>query len=92
MEYMNNEEPNKLKEHAAKVKSQIQQQTIGYITAGLGLVGGLAWNDAITSLIKKFFPQGDDSITAKFIYAALVTIVVVVLTMYLVKLFKTDEE
>jgi hypothetical protein len=92
MEYMNTEESSKIKQHAAEVKSRIQQQTIGYITAGLGLVAGLAWNDAITSLIKRFFPQGDDSIAAKFVYAALITIAVVLLTMYLVKLFKKDEE
>ena len=47
-----------------------------YIGTALGLVIGLAWNDAISSLIKSFFPDGTDSIWAKFIYAVVLTLIV----------------
>ena len=78
------------KEEAVKVSKEARHQTVGYITAALGLIAGLAWNDAIKSLIEYFFPA-EQNMPAKFIYAVLITIVVVVLTMYLSRLFKRDE-
>ncbi len=89
---MNPEESSKIRQHAAHVRAQVQQQTIGYITAGLGVIAGLAWNDAISSLIKRLFPLEEDTLTAKFIYAAIITLIVVTMTMYLVRMFKKDEE
>lgn len=77
------------KEKAEKVKEATREQTLGFITAALSLVAGLAWNDAITSAIKELFPAGASNIWAKFGYAALVTIVVVVLTLLVRKLLAT---
>lgn len=48
-------------------------------TAGFGLVAALAWNDAIQSLFRLLFPQQSE-VWAKFTYAVLVTVLVVVVT------------
>ena len=81
-----------LKSEATKVTSEIRQQTLSYITAGLGVVAGLAWNDAIKTLIDFWFPLDKNSILARFIYAVIITVVVVLLTMYLVRILKKDEK
>ena len=73
------------------IKREVRERTAGYIVAALGFVAGLAWNEAIKALIESFFPQGNaNSVLAKFIYAILVTIVVVLVTVYLGKLFRKE--
>lgn len=63
-----------------EVRKQIRKQSLGYILAAFGFVAGLAWNDAIKALIDFAFPLGTDGLVAKFLYAAVVTIVVIVVT------------
>ncbi|MBU2564614.1 hypothetical protein KKA23_03485 [Patescibacteria group bacterium] len=65
---------------------------LGYITAALGLVAGLAWNEAIKALIEEFIPLGGSDLVAKLIYAFIVTIIIVIVSMYLVKALKKDED
>jgi len=52
-------------------------------------VAGLAWNEAIKALIEYLYPLDKNSLLAKFVYAALITIIVVVFTTYL---FGSKEE
>jgi len=80
----------RLKEEAGNLKKEIHQQTLGYILAAFGLVAGLAWNEAIKSFIETLFPVSANSLMIKFIYALLVTLVVVLITVYLSRLFKKD--
>lgn len=68
------------------IASSVRARTMQYVTAGFGLVAGLAWNDAITSFIAYTFPKGSSTIGAKFIYAIILTIVLVVITIYLRKI------
>lgn len=75
-----------------KLQKEARKQTITYIVAAFGLVAGLAWNDAIKALIEYWFPLNKDSVSAKFIYALLITVVLVIITMYLARLFKNQEE
>lgn len=82
----------KVKEEGKVLRREVRERTLGFITGGLGLVAGLAWNDAIKALIEYLFPLGKDSIPAKFIYAVLISIIVVALSVYLVRLLKTEEE
>ncbi|MFA6304955.1 MAG: DUF5654 family protein [Patescibacteria group bacterium] len=69
----------------------IKTSALGYITAGFGLVAGLAWNEAIKSLIEYLFPLNSNSVLAKFIYALAMTVILVVITFYLSKIFKQQE-
>ena len=49
-------------------------------TAGFGLVAALAWNDAIKSLFKQYFPAPADNIIALFSYAVIITVAIVLIT------------
>ena len=81
-----------LTNHGTKLKQEFQQRISGYITAAFGLVAGLAWNDAIRSLIEYWFPVEQNNILAKFIYAVLITITLVIVTVYVIKLFQTKND
>ncbi|MDO8620594.1 MAG: DUF5654 family protein [bacterium] len=82
----------KVKEEGKALRREVRERTLGFITGGLGLVAGLAWNDAIKALIEYIFPLGKDSIPAKFVYAVLISIIVVALSVYLVRLLKTEDD
>lgn len=70
------------------IEREVRERVVGYLTAALGLVAGLAWNDAISALIALWFPIERNSILAKFIYAGVVTVVVVLITTYVVRLLR----
>lgn len=70
-----------------EIKQQIKHKMVEYIGAALGLVAALAWNDAIRSVIDFFFITGN-GVVAKVVYAVLISIIVVVITYYLVQLEK----
>lgn len=82
----------KVKEEGKALKKEVRERTLGFITGGLGLVAGLAWNDAIKALIEHLFPLGKESVPAKFIYAVLVSVIVVILSVYLVRLLRRGDE
>lgn len=71
-----------------EINKEIKGQTITYISAALGLVAGLAWNEAITALINTVFPLSKDALWVKFLYAVIVTAVVVILIRVLKKTLK----
>lgn len=83
---------NKFKKEVSEIRKEVRNKIAGYITAALGLVAGLAWNDAIKSLIEYFFPLGANNLWVKFIYAIAMTLVVVVISVYLVKIFRDNRE
>ena len=86
---------NKLKtdalNRAQKLKQEVTQKTISYITAAFGLVAGLAWNDAIKSLIELLFPESGNTIVIKFAYALILTIILVVVTIQLNNFLSKDK-
>jgi uncharacterized BrkB/YihY/UPF0761 family membrane protein len=74
------------------LKLQILEQMSGLVTAGLGLVAALAWNEAIKKMFEKIF-GAQSNLIAMFGYAVLVTVLVVVLSMRIGKLVaKLKEE
>lgn len=81
----------KILDQSKEVRSVVREKVIGYIVAAFGLIAGLAWNDAVKALIERVFPA-QNSIWAKFVYAALISVVVVVISVYLVKLGEKKEE
>ena len=64
-------------EEKATIKKQVARQTAGYILTALGLVVGLAWNDTVRSAIESIFPLDGAGLLAKFIYAIVITVVVI---------------
>jgi len=82
----------KIKEEIHNVRKEIKDKTVGYIITALGLVAGLAWNDAIKSLIEYYFPLSGQGIWAKLVYASLLTLFVVLISIYLVKIFSREKK
>jgi hypothetical protein len=73
----------RVKTQSVEVRAALADQTMGYVTAALSVVAGLAWNDAVKAAIGYFFPAEESSIAAQFLYALLMTVVVVLLTLIL---------
>ncbi|MFW5853144.1 MAG: DUF5654 family protein [Patescibacteria group bacterium] len=82
----------KIKSNGQNLKKEVATRISGYITAAFGLVAGLAWNDAILSLIDLWFPLDRNQILAKFIYALALTVVLVLVSIYLVKFFDKKDK
>ena len=80
----------KIRGETSKIQREVRKKSLGYILAGFALVGGLAWNDAIKALITTMFPNSTNSLLAKFGYAILITLIIVVVSMYLAKLMKEE--
>lgn len=64
---------------------------LGYIITALGLVAGLAWNDAIKAFIEYVIPLGNGTLLLKFIYAMVVTVAIVIAAMNLSRFLKKEE-
>jgi len=69
-----------LKQKAKKLQLEILEKLSTLVTAGLGLVAALAWNDLIQDIFKKIFGT-QSTLWAQFSYALLVTIIIVILTL-----------
>ncbi len=87
-----NEGIKKVKDESKELRDELQQKTVGYIAGGLGLVAGLAWNEAIKAFIEYAFPLAKNTLLAKFIYAVVITALVVIITVYLVRFLRKKEE
>ncbi len=68
-----------------RLRLEIIQKMVDLATAGFGLVAALAWNEAINSLFMVLFPKSGN-IIAKFLYAGLITALVVLVTLKLGKI------
>lgn len=88
----NNNNFEKIKNESSKISKEVKEKTFGFIITALGLVAGLAWNEAIQSLIKFFFAIDKDSVWVKFLYAIFLTLVLTLITMYLARIFGQEKE
>ena len=70
---------------ASEVTKLIMETILGLITTAFAFVAGLAWNDAIQKLIESVIGTGD-AIPSLFIYAIVVTIVAVVITVLVARI------
>ena len=75
-----NTEPTK-----SSLRLEVLERIQNLVTAGLGLVAALAWNDAIQSFFVAIFGT-QSSLVAKFLYAVIITLLVVYLTLHLSRL------
>ncbi len=75
------EEKNSFEKEVEKTTKAVMSKSTGFILAGLGFVVGLAWNDAVQTLVKTIFPQENETLIAKFIYAFIITIVLVLISL-----------
>jgi len=73
-----------MKEKIQKKTSVVRDRILALMTAAFGLVAALAWNDAIKALFASLFGERS-TIIAMFVYAILVTIIVVIVTTLLAR-------
>ena len=66
-----------------ELKNNVITQTITFVTAAFGVVAALAWNEAIKAWLESFIKTGNGAI-ALTIYALIVTIMSVIISMFLV--------
>jgi len=64
---------------------EIAAQLLTLATSALGLVAALAWNDAVQAVFKEYFPAAG-GVVAKFTYAVIITVLIVLVTINLTKL------
>lgn len=67
------------------MKKEVAQQLAALITAAFGLVAALAWNGAIQAIFKAVFKTAD-SVPAMLVYAVVVTIIAVIVTIRISKI------
>ena len=74
------------------MKKQIIDKMATLITTAFGLVAALAWNGAIQAIFKEVFGT-TEGIVSMLIYAVVVTIVAVMVTVWIAKIAdKEDKE
>jgi membrane protein YdbS with pleckstrin-like domain len=80
-----------IRERTEEVQEKVRERILTYMGAAFGLIAGLAWNDAIKTLIAQVFPVAQDTLIAKFVYAGLVTLLVVVISLWVAKAVKVRD-
>jgi len=80
-----------IKDRGLELEREVREKTLGYILTSFGLVAGLAWNEAIKAFIDRYFDSPGNGLKAKFIYALLMTVVVVAVSLYLSRIFKVKK-
>ncbi len=76
----------------SRVQKEFRKQTLGYIVGALSLVAGLAWNDAVKTIIEYIFPLDKNSMWIKLIYAVILTVIIILVTISLNRFLGPDEE
>lgn len=81
-----------IRQSSAELSRQVREKIVGYIVAALGLIAGLAWNDAVKAAIESIFPAQENSLWARFGYAIFISIVIVVISINLLKITQRHED
>jgi hypothetical protein len=68
-----------------RLRLEILDKMTQLSTSAFGLVASLAWNDAIQGFFKRFYSD-QQGLVAKFIYATLITVLIVFITIQLGRL------
>ena len=77
-----------MKESANNVKSEVMATIATLVTTAFGLIAALAWNSAITAIVNLYFPAGN-GINGLLIYAVLITIIAVIVTLIIGRLISS---
>lgn len=70
---------------ASEISKMVMETMLTLITTAFAFVAGLAWNEAIQKLIEEFY-TARGAVTGLLIYAVIVTIVAVVVTVLLARI------
>jgi hypothetical protein len=84
-----------MKQKARELQIAIFKQTLLLATGGFSLVAALAWNEAIKGFIDTFikpYLPAESGVLAQLIYAGVITVFAVVVTIHLGKILAGLEE
>jgi len=70
-----------------KVKHQVLDKTSTLIISAFGFVAALSWNEAIKALFNKFYGRPDE-LVPMLVYALVVTILAVLVTLLVTRVLK----
>jgi hypothetical protein len=73
------------------MKAEVMDKIAALLTAAFGLVAALAWNGAIRAIFEAIFGSADN-ITAMLIYAVVVTIIAILVTIWIARSVKRAKE
>jgi hypothetical protein len=73
------------------MKTEIMEKISALITAAFGLVAALAWNGAIRAIFEEAFGTADN-IWAMIVYAVVITIIAVLVTIWIARVTKKTKE
>ena len=73
------------------MKGEVLDKIAALITAAFGLVAALAWNGAIRAIFEAVFGSADN-IVAMLIYAVVITIIAVLVTIWIARSVKRAKE
>lgn len=62
------------------------------MTASVGMVAALAWDDAVKTVMDRYYPQKGEGVRAKVAYATTVTVFSVIATIWIAKSAKKAKE
>jgi len=86
MENQDEQQPKKkITKRVTGLTREVSAQILNLATSSLGLVAALAWNDAVQAIFKEYFPTGS-GVAAKIVYALVVSVLIVIITINLTKL------
>jgi uncharacterized protein YacL len=80
------------KQQKQKIHIEILERVVTLVTTSLGLVAALAWNDAVKNLFTKIFPRPEGNILAQFLYAMVISLIVIIVMLYLGRVLKITKE
>lgn len=84
------------KKENSKLHVEVVRQMLTLATSGFGFVAALAWNSVIQEFvktyIKRFLPGSDSSIISLLIYALIVTLLAVLVTLQLSQVLRRLED
>jgi uncharacterized membrane protein len=81
----------KIKKEKLSLQKEFRQKLTNYLLAAFGLIAGLAWNDAVKSLIEQIFPFQRYTLIAKFLYALFLTLILVIIGFYFNRIFERED-
>ena len=73
------------------MRNEVMDKVSELVTAAFGLVAALAWNGAIQAIFVAVFGSADN-ITAQLVYAVVVTIIAVLVTIWIGRMVGQSKE
>ena len=81
----------KLEEEKRKIEDAFKRRVEGYLMTAFGIVAGLAWNEAVKDLMAYLLPMQKDTIFAKFLYAIIMTFVLILISLYVIRFINRSD-